>query len=239
MNEKALSAADSSDSLESALDLFGGGHRAIRAEPPSAALRANRHSIQEQFERASTSQAIGVFDRSRFGAFLDSGGEHEVYLAEDISVPDRWRVYKKTHPDHAGQTARAVARIDGGIRVASDDATPAEYLERLILHNKIFGDEIRLEGLLQEGSSLSIVTSQPYIKGLIPERSEVDDLLAGSGFRRMQDGFWFSQERQVGIVDTKPANFIRSDDGAIHPIDVVIFIPTEAMLSLWNKRREG
>ncbi len=225
--------SSSRNSLESALDLFGGRSGAIREEPPCSALRGNQPTIRKQFRIIYNSRRVPIFDRSRLGHRLDGGGEHEVYLAEDISTESSWRIYKETHPNHAGQYGRAVNRVDGAIRVATDDATPAEYLERMLLHNEVFGDSVRLEGISESGNSL--VISQPYIQGKIPERSRTNQFVQQIGFDQIADGFWYSQQRTVAITDTKPANFIETDDGGIHPIDIAIFVPSRAMLQLWDK----
>ncbi len=233
MDESANTRSGSRDSLESALDLFGGSCGTIREEPPSETLRGNQAAIQEQFRIIGENGRVPIFDRTRFGRRLDGGGEHEVYLAEDISTKGNWRIYKETHPDHAGQYGRAVVRVDGEIRVATDDATPAEYLERMQLHNEVFGDQVYLEGI--SASRNSLIISQPYIRGAIPARYRTNQFVRRIGFEKMADGFWYSQKRTVAITDTKPANFIETEDGGIHPIDVAIFVPTRAMITLWEK----
>ena len=101
----------------------------------------------------------------------------------------------------------------------------------MLLHNGVFGDGVCLEGISDARNSL--VISQPYIRGSIPERSRTNQFVEQIGFEQMADGFLFSQERSVAIMDTKPANFIETEDGGVHSIDVAIFEPTRVMIDLW------
>ncbi|MFN7564470.1 MAG: hypothetical protein ACK5TH_22050, partial [Prosthecobacter sp.] len=64
--------------------------------------------------------------------------------------------------------------------------TPAGYLRRLRLSNRIFGDDVQFEGIWKRPGGLSIVTSQPFIQPhpvrFIPMEEEIHGLLHALGF---------------------------------------------------------
>ena len=103
------------------------------------------------------------------------------------------------------------------------------------LHNEAFGDDVRFEGVLSGFEGLSLVISQPLIAGSLPTREAVNAFLSESGFEKIEDDFWLRFDRAVALRDTKTANFIEQENGVIQPIDVVIFIPTQAMLDWWSR----
>src|ERR1043166_5007013 len=84
------------------------------------------------------------------------GEEHRVWPA-----PDRARYWKATYPGCSGFTVIALSEV--GNQPDLTPALPLEYLERLILQNQLFGDDIRLEGIALEEGKTVIVTSQPVL----------------------------------------------------------------------------
>ena len=64
--------------------------------------------------------------------------------------------------------------------------TPAGYLRRLRLSNRVFGDDVAFEGIWQRKGGLSIVTSQSYIQPhpvrFIPTEEEIATFLEKLGF---------------------------------------------------------
>ena len=70
----ANTSGNSANPLESALHLLGGGHRAIREEPPSATLRGNSDEVRRQLDLLEKEYA-SLFHCSRLGNRLDGGGE--------------------------------------------------------------------------------------------------------------------------------------------------------------------
>ena len=91
-----------------------------------------------------------------------SHGEHTVAFDPANAI---W--WKTTHPGKAGVGAEfhyeAVPpfRITG---VSARELLPSEYLSRMLLHNREFGDDVRFEGYL-DGEQPSLIVSQPHIKG--------------------------------------------------------------------------
>jgi len=96
------------------------------------------------------------------------------------------------------------------------EAMPSEYLARLDLQNGLFGDEVRLEGILESGK---LVISQPAIRGVDPTEKEVEAFLKGLGWKRipanlqllpnnlMATAWWHAVEKVV-MVDARPPNSI-------------------------------
>lgn len=108
------------------------------------------------------------------------------------------------------------------------NALPLQYLERLLLQNEVFGDDIRLQGLWQDGEGWHIVTSQPDIAG---RPATLDEILVGMsafGFRELQwrgIGYENSLAFQLGNIfvwDVHPAKMVMAAAGLLVPIDVIL-----------------
>lgn len=113
-----------------------------------------------------------------------------------------------------------------------------EYLERFILQNIHFDDDVRFEGVL-EGAQPSLVISQPKYEGVDPENphpspAEIRAWLASpeQGFTQNYDGTWHDPEDGLVFFDTKPANWIKTRAG-LRPIDIYIRYATSAMIEEW------
>jgi hypothetical protein len=79
--------------------------------------------------------------------FVKGGEEHRFQRGASV--------YRKaTYPGHCGFT---VILVNGQPTLIH--ALPAEYLARLALSNRLFGDDIRLLGIVSEPAGLSILTS--------------------------------------------------------------------------------
>lgn len=70
-------------------------------------------------------------------------------------------------------------------------ATAGEYLDRLALPNRILSDDIHLERVVSVGGRLSIVTSQPFIRGVDASQAEIDRCLEDLGFERIGTGTYY------------------------------------------------
>ena len=123
-----------------------------------------------------------------------------------------------------------------GWRPAS--ATPLEYLRRFALHNAIFLDDVRLEGVIVAAETsripgavpggCSLVISQRWlvaadVENPYPEAGEIADYMTERGFAPLPDSFfgWLRESDGILILDAKPDNFIRTPDGLL-PFDLVI-----------------
>ena len=116
-------------------------------------------------------------------------------------------------------------------------ALPGEYLQRLLLANETFDDDIRLEGVTREADGLVIVTSQPTIIGHACAREEMIAYFKARHFSLMP-GFsaghsgslsFYRDLDQTAVFDAHPANFLRDRSRIILPIDAVLLRADDAL----------
>ena len=132
-----------------------------------------------------------------------AGQEHIVWPGEAIG-----RTFKATYPNQFGKTI--------------GEATPQTYFERLGLANQIFGDDIRMEGLVNDGGKLRVVTSQTTVKGSTASPEDVVQCLEQHGFHSLDvedQQLWHNPQVNVVAFDAHTSNFIKTPEGVI-PIDV-------------------
>jgi len=149
------SGRDAQSALESAA-------RQLRTSPrPAGASPAREREIlrgrQERDLLAWAREQGRLIEPAHYFSLAEPGGEeHRLWLAEGGQ-----RYFKATFP---GRFAFTVILNPAGF-VDLADATPLEYLERLLLQNSVFGDSVCLEGVAQEAGGSVIVSSQPHITG--------------------------------------------------------------------------
>ncbi|WP_170266529.1 hypothetical protein [Brevifollis gellanilyticus] len=130
---------------------------------------------------------------------LEGGLEHRVFFHEEMR-----RVLKITKAPFFGTQVEAW-----------------RYARNALWANLLFGDDIRLEGILLTQEGASIVISQPLVQGDSPTLEQIAQWFTDQGYRA--DGFnkWCNEAGTV-IADTHPGNFIRIEDGTLIPIDLQI-----------------
>ena len=149
--------------------------------------------------------------------------EHEVFYR-----PSDNRAVKRTYAGTFGVTNDPKGKQHA--------ATPIFYLRRLRLMNRIFNSDLRLEGITF-GRSLIIgekddlpcmVISQPWHRGVDendphPSSQEIKTFMESLGFSEMKGAYfgWFKADEKISIIDARPDNFIKNENGII-PIDLVI-----------------
>ena len=117
-------------------------------------------------------------------------------------------------------------------------ATPLEYLDRLMLANDLFGDDIQLLGVLDAGTGMQVVTSQPTIHGEPPQPDEIAEFMVALGFAmlppvvvRNSGALSFLRESDgIAAFDCHVGNFFLSA-GQILPIDVILVRADERLLN--------
>jgi len=144
---------------------------------------------------------------------LGWGSEVEVYDSGD-------RVLKITHPGEYG-IAPTVERGVGNERFFDHGGagTPSGFLERMELSNRLFGDNLRIEGVTSDGR---IVVSQRFIKGTPPTVGEIDAFMVGEGFRKIDPYVYYDPAEGVLFLDAHEGNFVKTPDSLI-PIDAALF----------------
>ncbi|GAA5497247.1 hypothetical protein Rhal01_03440 [Rubritalea halochordaticola] len=130
---------------------------------------------------------------------LEGASEHEVYI-----LPNGERVIKSTIPPNFG--ARGVV---------------LDYVRNQMAANRLFGDNIRLEGILDIDGT-SIVISQPYVKGVSPTEAEVAEWFESQGYEKAGYNRWKHPETGADVADAHTGNLIKTKDGDIVPIDLQI-----------------
>ena len=215
------SRGNSESPLQSALDFL---RESIGTVPPGG--RSRRWSFQREV-------ALVAEWATRFGYCLSedflqqfkavsSGAEHEVFF------------------DQISQCAVKVTR-DGrfghSLIGEGQSALPSEYLQRLIHHNQIFGDNILLLGLIATEGNVRLVTSQPWIAegGALADITEVDvvEYFESLGFQKSSVAdvaAFYNKELDLMVLDANLKNILSDSTGKLFPIDVVVGKPGSDLL---------
>ncbi|PAW88684.1 MAG: hypothetical protein B9S33_04355 [Pedosphaera sp. Tous-C6FEB] len=200
--------ADARRTLESAADFARGGGAPAPDHDAPHADRTSRVEAEQQrlIQWAEENRKLG----GRLPPEFTRGGEHQVYFHKG-----KQRYLKATLLER---------QLGYGIALGSHSrgATPAEYLDRLDQQNQIFNDDIRLERVVLKNDRPVIVTSQPFIKGVAPPQTALDELMAGKGYEKLTEGAYYDERAGLLLFDLFPRNAIQTADGVIFPIDPVI-----------------
>ena len=173
----------------------------------------------ESFRRLVTwAEASGRFHEG-LQALMEGGREHD--LTYDPATAT-WLKFSK--PCKAGY----IVSFEFGAP-ALEPGLPLEYLERLLLQNQIFSDQVTFVGIGGHRHRPTIITRQPDIAGEPADPSEIIELMTrGLGFELLparfsigyQDSLAFIREN-VAVFDLRPANVVKTPDGLIIPIDSI------------------
>jgi len=168
-------------------------------------------------------------------------GEHCVGFHPESSC---W--WKTTHPGKCGVGAEfhygeLPPFAIGG--VSARELLPSEYLNRLIVHNEEFGDDIRLEGYLA-GESPSVVISQPDIVGEPATAADMEFqmsamgylLLPGLNVGKAGSISFYHPEKRIALFDAHPGNFFRTGEMTL-PVDGIILKINEDAEHAWLMAR--
>lgn len=146
------------------------------------------------------------------------GREHDL-----TRLPDGRLWWKFTKPWASGYA----------VDLSSDEpmllpARPLQYLARLKLQNRYFGDAMRFVGITHDAKSRRIVISQPDIQGRPASWDEIDQWFTEQGFEKLKvqrlgayDSAAFAGHG-IGVFDVRPINVVTNEQGMLLPIDVMI-----------------
>lgn len=205
-----------------------GENSETRPQLPEERIRKDR----ERIKSLASSESSVLQDRLTPGPFPETG-EFVVEVRDG-------RFWKQTKNGIYGFHPFADAPDLQNLRDLRITITPSsleEFIQRIDLQNRLFGDSIRIEGVTQNGD---IVISQPAIVGAEATREEISAALTASGWQKvpeektslqgiLTDSAWFHPEEEVVIVDARPANVLRGEDGAIYPIDLML-APVDSLI---------
>lgn len=211
------------------------GIRAIRpTEPESSGYPREIRADREAQSFAAWSDARGILaTRSRPPQADElTGGEHLVEINEDAGV-----VFKSTFPGKFGFSADVEMVHPRGrnarrhITAGLVEASPDEYLFRLARQNDLFEDDVRVMGAVRYPQGISILTNQPFYKGVRTEQPVIDTWFESRGWQKLafKDGAYYDAEKDLLIMDALPRNVLTLEDGKLMPFDVVIVQPSQSM----------
>ena len=180
---------------------------------------------------------------------LGEGNEHLVFF-----IPESNRVFKRTRGSAYGVILDDVYEIDPTTQQYRGylwfrEALPSEYLSRLALTNRHFGDDVHFEGItFFAANNPSIITSQTFIKGDDPTVAEVQEFMRAAGFKSVRRELirsdtvgrntWYRAKDGLLVLDAKSANFKKGENGNLFPIDLPIrYLPDNQALNLRGSRR--
>lgn len=148
--------------------------------------------------------------------------EHGVFEHEEAG---RW--LKVTRSFDGSMFGVAPKVVFGGIKL--EDGSPAEYLERIQNSNKLFGDDIRLHAVVDDGKTVQIVTSQPDVSGEPASTAQIKEQFEFSGFRKIGRGGFYRKSDNTAVFDAHEANGVLHK-GALVIFDAIVTHPTGEML---------
>jgi len=122
-----------------------------------------------------------------------------------------------------------------GFPVDRVPATPSEYMDRMALANRIFGDHFKFEGVQLDASGHPhMVVSQPWVEsahlmGIVPniKADEIRSLMQKEGFReipgeRLNPTGWYRPGDGVIVDDLHAGNVVKEPKGKLYPIDTIM-----------------
>ncbi|MFT4177482.1 MAG: hypothetical protein QM627_12620 [Luteolibacter sp.] len=154
-----------------------------------------------------------------FQPLKEGGREHDLTFEAESRT---W--LKFTKPAAAGY----VVSFDSGIP-SLEPALPLEYLDRLLLQNRIFADSVSFVGVGGERHRPRIITRQPHVMGEEASRAEIVHLMTGElGFQQLPERFSVGYAdslafiaEDIAVFDLRPANVVKTPEGLIVPIDAI------------------
>ncbi len=144
--------------------------------------------------------------------YIGRGAEHEVYLD-----PRGNRVIKVTRLSDPANYGFGISLNNDG-----QGATAGEYLDRMVLQNLLFNDDVRLIKVVPQMGGTKVVTSQPFIKGEPAPPPAIDRYMDGRSFGKLAEGAFYQKDSGVLVHDLFPRNVIVTLAGKIRVIDPAI-----------------
>ncbi len=175
---------------------------------------------------------------ARFAEKNEGGQEHRVWYS-----CQQGRYFKATHAGRYGWYAAMDYRFNKRTQedepyIGMGDATPCQYLDRLLVQNDVFSDDITLEGMWIETEGLAILTSQRFISGKPATPAEILEVMHTLGYERIpglpansEDCFsFYDRAERIAAFDAHTGNFIKARSRSkVVPIDLVMVRADDTM----------
>lgn len=218
----ALRRADGADLVGAALDYLRGLPASGGGPSGTPALARQTEGLREW------ARSLGLLlNPDRIVPRLERGGQEHDWFREGE------RVFKVTRDGIFGLSPgidlALVSSDQDARRFHLWEATPLEYLERLHLQNQLVPGLNHLEGILDQGDDLAVVTSQPRFDLVPVTQPEIDAWFARLGFEKVTECGYYRAEDNLGIFDAHTKNLVRFQDDLI-PFDVIPCRPAGGFL---------
>jgi hypothetical protein len=153
------------------------------------------------------------------------GVEHDVFHDQSTG---RW--VKITRPGKGGKELHAWTE-GAGVRptLATEDATPAAYLHRLVLANAKLGDDFWLHGIIDAPGGPRFVVSQRDVGGEPATPAEIARHFVTAGFVQVNAKTFYHPKANLLVSDAHRANVFKTSMGIV-PFDVGVQQPKEDLL---------
>ncbi len=204
--------------------------------PPGCALESAARYVARGANSSGASDGSGTAFAAAFRAFCEWGVENNLirlrgefdFLARK---PDAFgQEHEVWFDEPSNRWFKATYKNRFGLAWGRDgSATALVYLQRMILQNTYFGDDVRLVGLANCDGKLRTIISQPHIAGVSATYDQIQDWFTELGFVRRLAGVriaWYLEEENLLVADAHEGNVIKTTDGVLVPIDLNITHPT-------------
>jgi hypothetical protein len=197
---------------------------------PGRALESLRQSTSGQ-RSAGSGQTFGKTDRPRPNSPSYRLPELDAQSIEN-GIVSLERRKGEEHDVRFDPASNTVIKLTRPGEFGSEKLGLDGYLQRLAWANELFGDRIRVEGIvhLPGERSSRVVTTQPWYRAdesrPQPTQREIDIYMRKKGFLKAYDGAYLHESRDIVASDAVPKNFVRDVEGHLHPVDVVLVEPS-------------
>jgi hypothetical protein len=209
----AHSRADEEDLILAALDYLRGVRQADGGihGPPSLACQ------KEGLRQWAGSLGLLLDAKVVLPLFQRGGQEHDFYR-------DGQRIIKMTRDGMFGLSPGIdLALVSSEMearRFHLWEASPMEYLERLLLQNELVPGLNHLEGGIMQGDDMAIVSSQPRFELEPVSQPEIDAWFEAQGFKKVTRCGYYRAKDNLGVFDAHTKNLVRFENTLI-PFDVI------------------
>jgi len=140
-----------------------------------------------------------------------AGAEHQVWFQDG-------RVFK------AAVSPKTIGFGPDGEVTLVDEKSVEAYLNRKRIHNALFNDDFRLEGVCRsEDGRVIPVMSQPIMEGEDPDPEEIEEFFRRKGMTCVLPHIkgWYSESLEIVIADAHPRNLVKTRTG-VSAFDLII-----------------